>query len=183
MKNKVWNVLLHKDSFLLIATLVWLWFTISLLVDLNYDFQKLQPHTGQISDVRITITKIKNKPLYKDTTKELRINLVTEPRYFAISTKGNFDNIIQSLAAGDTVTVYTKEKVLCIFGYGDGQTIAHLVKHPTGDIVIDYNKKQQSNASIVFLPASATIVFLVWYIIKVRQTKQRMPVLRKASLR
>lgn len=169
MKNKFWKVLLHKDSFLLIATLVWLWFTISLLVDISYDFQKLKPHTGQVSDVRLAITKIKNKPLYKDTTRELRISLVNEPHYFTISTTSNFDDITETLVAGDTATVYAKEKLLGIFGYGDNQTIAHLVKHPINQVLIDFRKKQQSNSSIVFLPALATIIFLIWYIIKVRR--------------
>ena len=168
MKNRFWKVLLHKDSFLLIAALVWLWFTISLLIDINYDFQKLQSHTGQVRDVRIAITRIKNKPLYKDTTRELRISLVNEPKYFAISTKSNFDVIAETLVAGDTVSVYTKEKWLGIFGYGDHQTIAHLTKHPMNQVLIDFRQKQQSNSSIVILPALATIIFLIWYIIKVR---------------
>jgi len=169
MKNKFWKVLLHKDSFLLVATLVWLWFTISLLADINFDFQKLQPHTGQVSDVRIAITRIKNKPLYKDTTRELRISLVNEPHYFTISTTGNFDDITETLLVGDTAAVYTKEKLLGIFGYGDNQTIAHLVKHPINKVLIDFRKKQQSNSSVVFLPAVATIIFLIWYIVKVRR--------------
>jgi hypothetical protein len=169
MRNKFWKTLLHKDSFLLIATLVWLWFTISLLADINYDFQKLRPHKGQVSDVRVVITRIKDKPLYKDTTRELRIRLANEPSYFKISIKGNFDDIAETLVSGDTVTVYTKEKFLGIFGYGDNQTIAHLMKHPINQVLIDFRKKQQSISSILVLPALATIIFVIWYIIKVRR--------------
>ena len=52
-EKKVLKSPLQKKSFLLIATLVWVWFTTSLLVDNNYDFLKPQPHTEQVSDVRI----------------------------------------------------------------------------------------------------------------------------------
>lgn len=169
MKSKLWKVLIHKDSLLLIATLVWLWFTLTMLVDINYDVQKLQPHTGKVSDVQVVITRMKNKLLYKDTTWELQIALIDEPQYFTVPTKNNFNNITAAISLGDTITIYTKDKVLGIFGFGDNHTIAHLVRHPTNEVLIDFAKKQQSNSSIVFLPALATVVFLIWYIIKVRR--------------
>ena len=153
----------------MIATLVWFWFTITLLVDINFDFKKLQPHTGQITDMLVVITRMKNKPLYKDTTRELRIVLADEPQYFITSSKSNFNDITANVSQGDSVTAYTKDKVFGIFGFGDHQTIVHLVKHPTNEVLIDFAKTQQSNASIVFLPAVATIGFLIWYIIRVRK--------------
>lgn len=140
-----------------------------MLVDINYTFQKLQPHTGQISDMQVIITDMKNKPLYKDTTRELRIALVGEPQYFTIPTKTNFNDITSTISIGDTITVYTKDKILGIFGFGDNHTIAHLVKQPTNHVLIDFAKKQNYYTSIVFLPALTTIVFLIWYIVKVRR--------------
>jgi hypothetical protein len=169
MKNKFWKIFLHKDSFLLIAALVWLWFAVSMLVDVNYNFHNLHPHKGEVTEIDVAITRIKNKLLYKDTTRELRISLVNEPQYFTISTTNNFDDITETLVVGDTVTVYTKDKLLGIFGYGNSQHIAHLVKHPTNQMLIDFRKKQQSISSIVFLPVLATIIFLIWYIIKLRR--------------
>lgn len=169
MKSKFWKVLLHKDTLLLVFTLVWLWFTVTMLVDMNTDFKYLHPHTGQVTDIHIAITRLKNKPLYKDTTRELRIALADEDQYFTLSTKTNFDDLMAILKQGDTATVYTKEKVLGIFGFGDDQTITHLVKHPTNEVLVDFEKKQQNYSSFVWMPALATIGFLIWYIVRVRK--------------
>jgi len=168
MKSKFWKVLLHKDSFLLIITLVWLWFTVTMLVDANYDFQKLQSHYGQIKYRGVVITKMKNKLLYKDTTRELRIALLGEAQYFEISTTRNIYDLADELSPGDTVTIYTKGKILGIFGFGNERTIVHLVKRPN-EVLVDFKKNHRHFASLVFLPALATVAFLIWYIIKIRR--------------
>ena len=140
-----------------------------MLVDIHKDFKTLQPHTGQVTDIYVAITRLKNKPLYKDTTRELRIALAGEEEYFTLSTKENFDGVTVALNIGDTATVYTKEKTLGIFGFGDDHTIAHLAKLSTDDVLIDFQKKQQNYSSFAWIPALATIGFLIWYIVRLRK--------------
>jgi len=140
-----------------------------MLVDISSDPKSLHSHTGQVTDIHVAITRLKNKPLYKDTTRELRIALVGENEYFTLSTKKNFDDITAALKRGDTATVYTKEKVLGIFGFGDNHTIAHLVKLPTKQVLVDFQEKQQNYSSLVWMPALATVGFLIWYIVRVRK--------------
>jgi hypothetical protein len=169
MTSSFWRVVLHKDSRLLIAVAVSLWFTISMSADARYDVKKLQPHTGQVSEVATRITRIKNKLFYKDTTIQLRIRLGDAPEYFTIAATGRWDSLTHALAVGDTATVYTKEKLWGIFGLGNRHTIAHLVKHPTNQVLIDFRKNQQANFLSVFITAFATIGFLVWYIVRLRR--------------
>jgi hypothetical protein len=170
MKNKFWKVLLHKDSVLLMGIFGSLWVSVNMLADINTDFNKLHPHTGQVTDMQLVITRMKNKPLYKDTTRELRIALADEPKYFTISSnKTNFSDITTAINNGDTITVYTKDKVFGVFGFGNEQVIAHLVKHPTKQVLVNFTEKQQYYNSFAWLPILGTIGFLIWYIIRVRK--------------
>lgn len=147
-----------------------LWFTLNMLVDITTNFKKLHPHTGQVRDMHVVITRMKNKPLYKDTTRELRIALADEHEYFTISSnKTNFNDITTAVTKGDTITVYTKDKVFGMFGFGDEQVIAHLVKHPNEQVVVDFSEKQQYYNSFARLPILGTIGFLIWYVVRVRK--------------
>jgi hypothetical protein len=169
MQNKFRRILLHKDSLLLAAILFLIWFTTSMLVEINYDFKKLHRHTGEVTNIQVAITRIINKPLYKDTTRQLQIGLAGETQYFSLSGKTDFEQVMKALAEGDSATVFTKDKVAGIFGYGDDHTIAHLVKHPTNQILIDFIKRQRSGASVILLPPLLAIILLAWYIVKVRR--------------
>lgn len=146
-----------------------MWVSLNMLVDVNTDFKKLHPHTGQVSDMYVVITRIINKPLYKDTTRELRIALMGEPQYFTLSSKSTFDDITTTVHKGDTVTIYTKEKALGLLGFGNEHSIAHLVKHPIKQVLVDFNEKQQYYNSFFWLPILITAGSLIWYIIKVRK--------------
>ena len=143
---------------------------------INYDFQKLHPHTGKVSDIQTVITKLKNKPFYKDTIRELQIRLVNNTQYFTISTHSNFNDITRTISKGDTVTIYTKDKVFGIFGYGNPQTIAHLVKTSTNKILIDFHEKQQSFASIIILVVLANLISFFALSLIIFQHDTRRPI-------
>jgi hypothetical protein len=100
--NKILRLLFHKDSALLIASLVFLWFTISLLVDTNYNFNQLTKHHGQLVGIDSVITRVKDKPLFKEVTKQLRLTLDNERNYFTSITTTDFGDITRSL----TVSLY-----------------------------------------------------------------------------
>jgi hypothetical protein len=128
--------------------------------DEYYDFGKLTKHTGMYSQSQIVITRIKNKPLYKDTTRALRIWLNTEPSYFYIPQYKNFNHILSNLGIEDSISIYTKKKVLDIFGFGGSNQIVHLVNEEKRKTVIDFLHTQAAASDFKYVTAIATIFFL-----------------------
>lgn len=169
MRSLLWRILFHKDSVLLLIAIIWVWLAISIIVDANYDITELVSHKGRLEKVSIIVTGLKSKPLFKDTTRELRITIDNNPGYFSISSKEDLSIIEGSLFIGDSVSVFTKKKVLGIFGYGGSRSIFHLVSLTRKRIIIDYNERKRSSYSVSFLVVFAALFFITWYITKVRK--------------
>lgn len=167
--NKLVHILFHKDSILLLAILFLLWLTISLVVDEHYLMGDLQKHTGRYVDAQIIITRIKNKPLFKDTTREVQLRLHNYPWYFTASPLDqNLNDIVRELSPDDALSIYTKNKKLGVFGWGSAFRVAHMVNEETGKVVIDYNKARKRAARMKYMSGLAAVIFTIWYIYKVR---------------
>lgn len=160
------RLIFHKDTLALIASMVFFWFTISLLVDSNIDAEDLVPHTGIIVSIDSVITRVVNKPLFKETTKELWLTIDTEADYFSLISTSGFGDISSRIAIEDSVTVFTKPRVWGVFGLAKRRSINQLSKG--GEIIIDYNKYKQKISGFFVLTLAGGIVFLILYLNRMR---------------
>ena len=115
-KFKLFFIIFQMDTFFLILGLMVLWFSISLYVDSNFTIKDLKPHTGILTGIDSAITKIKDKPLFQEITKELYLSLNNESKKFTHITTGHFGNIVSNLKVGDSIMLYSKPKLWGIFG-------------------------------------------------------------------
>ena len=52
------------------------------------------------------ITDVKNKPLFNEIKKDLRVSLSGQAHYFIVSTKYDFSLITSKIKKGDSVAIY-----------------------------------------------------------------------------
>lgn len=166
-KTRVWKILFHTDIFILAFAIVFLWFTIALLCDQFTSFQSLRKHTGIIRKSEFVITQIKNKPLFKDTTREMRLYLNDDSNYYSIKANDRLPQF-EDLFWGDSVNLYTKDKWLRIFGFAENM-IVHLERVPDGKVFLDYEKAQRSKKGLYLLTGIFTVAAFWFYIHRTRQ--------------
>jgi len=168
-KNLLWKILFHTDIFMLVFAFVFLWFTTTLLYDQLSDFQSLRKHTGVIRKSEFVITRTVNKPLFKDTTRKMRLFLNDDLNYYSITASDRLPEF-DSLFWGDTVNLYTKHKWLRIFGFPENN-IVHLERVSDGKVFLDYEKGQRSKKGLYLLTGIFTLVLFWFYI---RRTWRRL---------
>ena len=150
---KILRLIFLKETFLLIFGLVWLWFSVGLYVDGTYTIEDLKPHNGVIEGLDSVIIRVKDKPLFKEVTKQLRLQLSSDNNVYTLQTTDNFGNIVSKVNIGDTVAVFTKPKLLGIFGLKKASDINHLTKGK--DVVIDYTTYKSSISGFFYF----TLIF------------------------
>lgn len=168
-RNRFWQIIFHTDTFILIFGFVFLWFTITLLYDQLTVFQSLKRHVGVIKKSEFVITGIKNKPLFKDTTREMRLYLNNESNYYSIKANNRLPEF-DSLFWGDSVNLYTKDKWFWIFGFAENM-IVHLERIPDGKVFLDYEKVQRSKKGLYLLTGVFDLALFWFYI---RRTRHRL---------
>ena len=163
-KKQILKLVFHKDTIALIASLVFLWFTIGILVDSSYDKKELTSHIGQLVKIDSVITRVKDKPLFKEITKELRLTLANEGNYFTTITTKNFGDITSQINISDTVTIFTKSKLWGIFGMKKSSNICQLTN---GDnVIIDFEKYKQTLSGLYILTLVASVGFFIFYYVR-----------------
>ena len=166
-RRQTLRLIFHKDTIALIASLVFLWFTIGLLVDSNYNFQNLDKHSGQLIGIDSVITRVKDKPLFKEITKELRLTIDTDNKYFTSITTKDFGYITRNISIGDTINIYTKKKLWGVFGMKKARDISHFTKGDT--VIVDFEKYQNSLSGVFLITLGATIGFFIFYYLRTRR--------------
>ena len=156
-----------KETILLLFGIVWLWFSIGLYVDSNYTINNLKPHTGVIEALDSSIVKVKNKPLFKEITRELQIILSKDNNVYTFETTENLGNIVSKINIGDSVTIYTKPKLWGVFGLKKASAINHLTRNK--EVVIDYATYKDSISGIFYLTLIFSIILLIAYTLKLRK--------------
>lgn len=146
---------------------MFLWFTLGLLVDSNYRFTNLTKYSGCLIKIDSVITRVKDKPLFKEITKELRLTLDNETGYFTSITTTDFGEITSNISMGDTLNIFTKNKIWGIFGMKKARDISHLTKGST--VLIDFKKYQQSLSGLFIFTLIFSISFLMSYIVRTRR--------------
>jgi hypothetical protein len=163
---KILRLIFLKETAILIFGLVWLWFSIGLYVDGNYSVGDLKPHNGTIERLDSVIVSVKDKPLFKEVTKQLQLQLSADNKVYTLETTGNFGNVVSKIGIGDSVTVFTKPKLWGIFGLKKASVINHLTKDK--EVVIDYATYKRSISGLFYLTLTFSLVLLVVYIVKLR---------------
>ena len=163
---KTVRLILIKETIILLFGFVWLWFSIGLYVDSNYSIANLKPHHGLIEGIDSSVVKVKSKPLFKEITQELQINLSTDNSIYTLQTTGNFSNIVSKIDVGDSVTIFTKPKLWGVFGLKKASVINHLTKGK--EVVLDYRTYKSSISALFYLTLIFSIIFFIVYIVKLR---------------
>jgi hypothetical protein len=161
------KLVFHKDTFAFIASLVFLWFSISTLADSNFNKKNLTPHTGQLVKIDSAITRVKNKPLFKEITMELRLTLDSERGYFTTITTKNLGDITSKIKIGDKVTIFTKCKLWGMFGFKKPKDICHFTKG--ANVIIDFEKYKQTLSGLYVLTLIASLGFFIFYYVRTRK--------------
>lgn len=165
--SKILRLIFLKETFLLLFGLVWLWFSIGLWVDSNYSEKNLEVHYGVISKMDSVITRVKNKPLFKEVEKQLLVVLNSEKKTFTLLSTENFGFITSKVAEGDTVKLFTKPKVWGIFGLKKASEINHLIK--SGTIVLNYEDYKKSISGMFYFTLTFSLTLIIVYIVKLRK--------------
>lgn len=166
-RRQIQKLIFHKDSIALIASLVFLWFTLGLIIDSNFDQKDLTKHSGKLVRIDSVITRIKDKPLFKEVTKELRLTIDTEQNYFTSVTTSHFGDITSKIAVGDTIAIFTTPKFWGIFGMKKPSDISQLTNGNL--LVIDFEKYKMSISKIYILTLIASLGFFIFYYIRIRK--------------
>jgi len=166
-KSRLFQLIFIKETGILIIAIIVLWLAIGLLVDFNYSVENLKGYYGSIVRLDSILTITKDKPLYKEITKELQLKLDSYSKVFTLSTTRDFGYITSKIYVGDYVTIYTKPKLWGIFGLKKGSDINHLTK--AEDIIIDYKDYKTSIAGLYLLPLLFAIILFFVYITKLRK--------------
>ncbi|SKA09362.1 hypothetical protein [Sediminibacterium ginsengisoli] len=164
--RQFFKFLFHKKSIPLAGFLVFMWFAINAYVDLNMTSNELIPHTGELIRIDSVITRVKNKPFFKEITKELRLALEGETSYFTYATTSHFGDITAQINVGDYVTVYSNPKKSVIFGFKKKNDIWRLTK---GDaVIINYADYQRMIRKSIPVCWGISLFFLVWFLVWAR---------------
>ena len=161
----LWNLPKHefgRKYFLLPATLVFLamalWLSIEMILPLN----SLTKSTGIVTRMDSVITRVKNKPLFKQVDKELRIFLDNQSYYYTVSTSTDFGFIISKINIGDKVFIYTRPKLYELLSFGVNKRIYQLESRK--DYVIDFKEHQRKLPLSVLILWISTFGFGSYYI-------------------
>jgi hypothetical protein len=165
--SKIVRLVFLKETMILVFGLVWLWFSISLYVDSNYSVRDLKPHNGEIESLDSSVIRIKDKPFFKEITKQLQVTLLSDLKTYTIETTGNFGEIISKISVGDSVTIYTKPKLWGIFGLKKATIINHMTKN--NEIIIDYSSYKRSISGLFYLTLSFSLILIVVYIARLKK--------------
>lgn len=164
---KTLRLIFIKETLILLFGLVWLWFSIGLYVDSNYSVTDLTAQKGEIERLDSSIVRVKDKPLFKEITKQLQVKLSSSQKIYTIETTETFGEIVSKVSIGDTVTVFTKSKLWGIFGLKKASVINHLTKN--NEVVIDYSVYKSSISGLFYLTLAFSIVLLIVYIAKLKK--------------
>ena len=136
----------------------------------------LDKYIGVFSSCDSVITKVKDKPFFKQVTQRLDVKLQNSPYNFTLTTTDNFGYISSQISEGDTINIWTKtnkEKV----SQTNNVSINHLVYKDK--ILVDFESTFAVTPSLIIFSLVPAFGFLIWYYFRI---KKRLKKLREAQL-
>jgi hypothetical protein len=144
-----------------------LWSSVGLWVDSHYTYKDLQPHSGVITAIDSVVTRVKDKPLFKEIQKQLIIKLHNGNQEFTILTTESFGYITTEIGEGDSIILFTKPKLCGIFGLKKDSDINHLIKD--NKVIIDYADYKTKISGLYYVTFAFFIISVIVYVIKLRR--------------
>ena len=133
------------------------WALIGNLIEITYSKENLVRVTDKILSVNNVITKVVNKPLYKAKKHELRLYLENQDDYFRLNEKYKYENFIDKLKKGDSVTVFFRPKYLVPIGMGRQKDIYQL--ESGNKVLFDISARKKNSKGIVLVSSIALLIF------------------------
>ena len=156
------------------ASLAFFFMTFISIKNYGLKLTDLDKYVGVFSSCDSVITKVKDKPLFKQVTKRLDIKLQNSPHNFTLTTTDNFGYISSQISEGDTINIWTKtnkEKV----SQTNNVSINHLIYKDK--ILVDFDSTFAVTPSLIIFSLVPAFGFLIWYYFRIRKRLQK---LRKA---
>ena len=152
------------------ASLAFFFMTFISIKNYGLKLTDLDKYVGVFSSCDSVITKVKDKPLFKQVTKRLDIKLQNSPYNFTLTTTDNFGYISSQISEGDTINIWTKtnkEKV----SQTNNVSINHLVYKDK--ILVDFASTFAVTPSLIIFSLVPAFGFLIWYYFRIRKRLQK----------
>lgn len=150
-----------RKYFLLPATVFMFAFSIWLGAIQFTPLERLTRTEGTVSVIDSVVTQVKNKPLFKEVTQELRISLMRKENYFTVSSTSGFSAITSKIKPGDHVAIYSDVPMHKWF-LGESPRIYQLEKN--GQIIISFDAYQKKMTGPLLLLIIFTFGFGGYYL-------------------
>lgn len=170
-RQQIFKLLFHGDFLMPFASLAFFFMTFMSIKDYGLKLTDLDKYVGVFSNCDSIVTKVKDKPLFKQVTQRLEIRLEGLPYNFTITTTDNFGYITSQISKGDTINIWTKtdkEKA----NRTSNVSINHLVYRDK--IIIDYDKTFSITPSLIMFSLVPAFGFLIWYYFKIKKRMQKI---------
>ena len=144
--------------------------------DYGLKLTDLDKYVGAFSSCDSVVTRVKNKPFFKQVTQRLDVKLENSQYNFTIITTDNFGYITSQLSKGDTISIWTKtskEKV----NQTNNVSINHLVYK--NKILVDFDRAFAVKPNLIIFILVPALGFLIWYYFRI---KKRLQKIRAAQL-
>ena len=139
--------------------------------DYGLKLTDLDKYVGVFSSCDSAVTKVIDKPLFKQVTQQLDIKLEHFPYNFVITTTDNFGYITSQINKGDTVTIWTKTNREMV-NQTNNVSINHLVyKDKT---LVDFNKTFAVTPTLIIVSLVPAFGFLIWYYFKINKRLNKL---------
>ena len=152
------------------ASLAFFFMTFISIKNYGLKLTDLDKYVGVFSSCDSVITKVKDKPLFKQVTKRLDIKLQNSPYNFTLATTDNFGYISSQISEGDTINIWTKtnkEKV----SQTNNVSINHLIYKDK--ILVDFDSTFAVTPSLIIFSLVPAFGFLIWYYFRIRKRLQK----------
>jgi len=153
------------------VSLVFFFMTFMSIRDYGLKLTDLDKYVGVFLSCDSVVTKVKDKPLFKQVTQRLDIKLENSPYNFTIKTTDNFSYITSQISKGDTVNIWTKtnkEKVR----QTNYVSINHLVFKDK--IIVDFDSTFAVTPSLIIFSLVPAFGFLIWYYFRIKKRLQKI---------
>jgi hypothetical protein len=153
------------------VSIVFFFMTFVSIRDYGLKLTDLDKYVGVFSKCDSAVTKVKDKPLFKQVTQRLDIKLENSPYNFTITTTEDFAYITSKINKGDTLNIWTrtsKEKVI----QTNNVSINHLVYKDK--ILVDFDKTFAVTPSLIIFSLVPAFGFLIWYYFRIKKRLRKL---------
>ena len=175
-RQQIFKLLFYRDFLMPFASIAFFGMTFLSIKDYGLKLTDLDKYVGIFSSCDSVVTKVKDKPLFKEVTQRLDLKLENSPYNFTITTTDNFGYITSKVHTGDTINIWTKtykEKA----SQTNNVSINHLVYK--GKIIVDFDRTFAVTSSLIIFSLVPAFGFLIWYYFRI---KKRLEKIRSVKL-